>query len=176
MLRPSPDSRSAGGRWNALREKSAYYGTSAHYTIYGASSPYDPWARRDHEFQGGVEPWPRPRQCYGSDLMQTFNSLQSYILEPRFDFGSSDLYPSRLCLVLHDLTGEVQTFRQSASPMIHQCLLVHSVGTSQYTATLWADSPRERSTVISKTFSEEHHYRHVKIAKCLYLISVIPHS
>ena len=31
--------------------------------------------------------------------------------------------------VLHDLTGEVQTFRQSASPMIHQCLLVHSVGT-----------------------------------------------
>lgn len=30
--------------------------------------------------------------------------------------------------------------------------------------------------MISKTFSEEHHYRHVKIAKCLYLISVIPHS
>lgn len=108
----TPGSRSAGGRRNALREKSAYYGTSARYTNYGASLPCDSQARRDHEFQGGVEPWPRPWQCYGSDLIQI---LQSYILELRFD-----LYPSRLCLVLHDLTGEVQTFRQSASPMIYQ--------------------------------------------------------
>jgi hypothetical protein len=30
--------------------------------------------------------------------------------------------------------------------------------------------------MISKSFSEEHHYGHVKIAKCLYLISAIPHS